>query len=269
MRQMMQIPLCALVLALNLRLNPGDQEELRRLGASYLKRPIHPIICRTDKTVLDGNRRVLGMRLELGEESDHPVDCVLTDEELRPEDILEIGLVTAMHRQALSDPEIYLGSKKLRAAHPEWQKKDLAAALDLHASMATMILAVDNLIPAAREQFLSGAFGFSIAYQISKVSEREQHELLAARSSGASRDEMRRQARRTCNSNGNGQAVRVGKIKCPLPSGMTVQISGDGIDLDQAIEAAQDWVKEAKRASDQGLDAKTFERVCRDKSKKG
>jgi hypothetical protein len=266
---MMQLPLCALVLALNLRLNPGDKEELRRLGASYLKRQIHPIICRTDKTVLDGNRRVLGMRLELGEDSDHPVECVATDEELRPEDILEIGLVTAMHRQALSDPEIYLGSKQLMAAHPEWQKKDLAAALHLHPSMATMILAVDNLIPAAREQFLGGAFRFSVAYEISKGAEREQHERLAARVAGTSRDEMRRQARRTRNSNGNGQAVKVKRIKIDLAGGLTATFSGKAVSLDQAIEAAAEAGKLMKRGQEKGWTAKTIQKMSADQAKGG
>jgi hypothetical protein len=267
---MMQLPLCALVLALNLRLNPGDEEEQRRLGASYLKRPIHPIICRTDKTVLDGNRRVLGMRLELGEDSDHPVECVMTDEELTPADILQIGLVTAMQRRGLSDPEIYLGSKKLMAANPEWQKKDLAAALDLHPSMATMIFAVDNLIPVAREQFLSGAFRFSVAYDISKGSEREQHDLLAARVTGMSREEMRRQARRSKNSNGK-PAVRVSRVKCQMPSGVCVTFAGEGegLSLDDLIETLTELLKEARKANDSGYSAKTFEKTLRDKSKAG
>ena len=63
--------------------------------------------------------------------------------------------------------------------------------------------------------------------------------------------------------------VRVGRIKCPLPCGATVQVSGEGISLDEAIEAAQEWIKEAKKASEQGLDAKTFQAVMRDKAKAG
>jgi len=34
------------------------------------------------------------------------------------------------------------------------------------------------------------------------------------------------------------------------------------------IEAMVELVKQAKRASEQGLDARTFERVCRDKARK-
>jgi len=61
--------------------------------------------------------------------------------------------------------------------------------------------------------------------------------------------------------------LKVSRIKCPLPSGATIQVSGESISLDDAIEAAQEWIKEAKKASEQGLDAKTFQAVMRDKAK--
>ena len=90
--------------------------------------------------------------------------------------------------------------------------------------------------------------------------------MLAVKLSGASRDAIEQAGRKTRNV--GKQAVRVARIKCPLTSGAVVQISGADISLDEAIEAAQEWVKEAKKASEQGLCAKTFERLCRDKAKK-
>ena len=59
--------------------------------------------------------------------------------------------------------------------------------------------------------------------------------------------------------------MRVSRIKCPLPSGSVVQVSGAEISLDDMIEAIAELLKEAKKASEQGLDCRTFERVCRDK----
>jgi hypothetical protein len=106
---------------------------------------------------------------------------------------------------------------------------------------------------------------------MSKVGEREQHELLAARVSGQIKNaqEVNRQARRTRNSNGNGQAVKVSRVKCLLPSGVCVTLAGDGegLTLDEVIESLQDLLKEAKKANDQGLDSKTFQAVLRDKSR--
>ena len=57
------------------------------------------------------------------------------------------------------------------------------------------------------------------------------------------------------------------RIKCPLPSGTVIQVSGAEIGLDEMIDAIAELLKEAKKASEQGLDARTFERVCKDKSK--
>ena len=50
--------------------------------------------------------------------------------------------------------------------------------------------------------------------------------------------------------------------------GATVVVSGEAISLEDMIEALGELMKEAKKASDRGLDAKTFERVCRDLAKK-
>jgi ParB family chromosome partitioning protein len=44
--------------------------------------------------------------------------------------------------------------------------------------------------------------------------------------------------------------------------------SGNGLSLDDLIESLGEAQKEAKKARDQGLDAKTFQAVLRDKSKK-
>src|SRR4029078_2212084 len=100
----------------NVRRSLGTDEELIALGNSYKKRPIHPLIAKLDGTLLDGWRRVNGL-LRIGESE---AEFLVTDEDLRPEEIVQIGLVTAMHRQALSDAEVYQGCKKLMQLHPHW-----------------------------------------------------------------------------------------------------------------------------------------------------
>jgi hypothetical protein len=266
---MMQLPLCALILAINLRLNPGDKEELRRLGASYRKRPIHPIICRTDKTVLDGNRRVLGLRLELGEDSDHKVDCVLTDEDLRPADIIEIQLVTAIHRASLTGWEKWQGCLKLMELHPEWQQVDLANFLNVTPGSVTHMLSPSKCLPVIQEGLKDGRIALADCYTMSKVSDAEQHAMFAAKLSGASPGELRRQARRTRNSNGNGQVVKVNRIKIELAGGLTVTFSGKAISLDQAVDAAAEAGKLMKRGQEKGWTAKTIQKMSADQAKGG
>ena len=238
-----------------------DQQSLRALGESMkTDGQLQPVGARPDGTLLWGERRFRAAQL-VGLAS---LNVVVIEKPLSESDSQVIHLSENLHRTDLSDPEVYLGVKDLAALNPTWLKKDLAAHLHKDASWVTRILAIDGLIPAAREAFLAGAFGLSVAYEISKASAQEQHELLAAKLSGASRDEIGRQGRKKRNGT---PAVRVGRIKCPLPSGAVIQVSGQEISLDDMIEALVELLKEAKKASEQGLDAKTFERVCKDKAK--
>lgn len=191
----------------------------------------------------------------------------ILDKPMSEDDVKILELTENIQRQDLEEREFYLAVKELAGRNPSWSRQELAAKIGKSASMMTRIFCIDDLIPAAREAFLAGAFGFSKAYAISKArSEQGQQAMLAAILSGASRDEAERQGRKQRNA--TAVAVKVSRIKCPV-SGAVVQISGEGLSLDDAIEAAQEWIKEAKKASEQGLDAKTFERVCRDRAKRG
>jgi len=68
--------------------------------------------------------------------------------------------------------------------------------------------------------------------------------------------------------NGEQATVRVQRVKCALPSGITVVVSGEGVSLDESIEALTETIKEMKRARDLGYTAKTFAAAMKDKSKK-
>jgi hypothetical protein len=133
--------------------------------------------------------------------------------------------------------------------------------------MVTRLRSVARCIPAVREALAGGAIGISDAYALSKADEREQTQLLALKLSGASRDQIETEVKKK-KRNGT-PAVRVSRIKCPLPSGSVVQVSGEEISLDDMIEAIAEVLKEAKKASEQGLDARTFQSVMvmRDKAK--
>ena len=246
----------------NVRRNLGTEEELIALGNSYKKRPIHPLIAKFDGTTIDGWRRVNGLVL-IGETE---AEFLVTDENLKTEEIVQIGLVSAMHRQALTDAEIYQGCKKLMQLHPQWLRKDLAAALDLDAPMVTKILSVDDLIAEAREVFLAGKFGFSVAYPISQLPAAEQMAVLNAKLNGGTRDEVVRQVKRA--RNGNKPTVKASRIRIDLASGVAVTLAakGSSLDLDQAIEAASEAHKLMKQGQQQGLTAKTIQKVSADRA---
>jgi ParB-like chromosome segregation protein Spo0J len=179
----------------NLRVHPGDEEELKRLARSYKKRPVHPLIARPDGTMLDGTRRVLGLRL-IGETE---AEFLITDEELRPEDILEIQLVTAIHRAGLTGYEKWQGCVKLMQLHPQWQQVDLADFLHLTPASITYMLSPSKCLPVIQEALKAERITLTDCYTMSKVSDPEQHDMLAAKLNGAKPDELRRQARRARN----------------------------------------------------------------------
>lgn len=176
-----------------------------------------------------------------------------------------LTLTENIQRQQLTDPEVYLGVKEIMRLHPAWQRKDLAEKLSLSPPMVTNILSVDGLIPAAREAFLAGAFGFSTAYEISQGDDAQQHQMLSLKLGGASRGALR-QARRKAN---GSDPVKVKRIKIETSLGITVTFSGNDLALDDAIEAAPEAAKIMEKGRKDGLTAKTIQQMSAEKAKGG
>jgi ParB family transcriptional regulator, chromosome partitioning protein len=145
--------------------------------------------------------------------------------------------------------------------------KDLAEFLHIDPSMVTRWMSPSKCIPAVQEALKEGKIGISDCYPISKLPESEQAPLLALKLSGASRDAIEQAGRRK-RTNGT-PAVKLARIKAVLPSGVVIVASGEGLTLDDLIESLGEAQREAKKAREQGLDAKTFSAVLRDKSRKG
>jgi ParB family chromosome partitioning protein len=237
------------------------KNELLELAESLIADgQFQPVGARPDGMLIWGGGRLAAAQLGgMKELSVIIADRVLSDTEIRI-----IQLSENLHRSSLADREVYLAVNELRTLNPTWLKKDFAAHLHKDPSMVTRIFAVDDLIPEAREAFLSGAFGFSVAYGISKATAEQQRLLLASKLSGVSRDEIERQGRKQRNGT---PAVRVSRVVCPLPCGAVVQVSGQKLSLDDMAAAIAELLKMAKRASGQGMCAKTFERMCQDQVK--
>jgi ParB/RepB/Spo0J family partition protein len=247
-----------------IRNDQGTEEELKALAQSWLSLPIHPIIVRPDLMCADGNRRLAGLEL-LGVKE---VEVFITDEDLTDDQLVEIALLSAVHRKGLNDYERVQAMKRIAAAHPDWSKKRLAEHLDMDPSMVGKMMPSGELISAVEEAFRAGRIGIGDRYNISLLSPADQHAPLELRLGGASRDEIARESRKRRNGKGAAQ-VRAGKIKCPLPSGIVITASGADLSLEDFIEALGAALKEAKKALEQGLDSKTFAAVVRDKAKAG
>ena len=172
------------------------KKELLELAESLITDgQFQPVGARPDGMLIWGGRRLAAAQLGGIKE----LSVIITDRLLSDTAIRIIQLGENLHRSSWADREVYLAVKELRTLNPTWLKKDFAAHLHKDASMITRILSVDDLIPEAREAFLDGAFGFSVAYGISKATAEQQHLLLASKLSGVSRDEIERQGRKQGN----------------------------------------------------------------------
>ncbi len=241
-----------------------DLEELRLLRDSLVKKQLVPLICRPTGLIIDGHRRWQAALLD-GKPTQ--LDTIIIEEELTEAQVKVMQLVTALHRADLTPFEVYAGCQEWRKHHPGATAKELAAAIDRTEAHVSKLLALDRCIPPVREAAASGKLGLSDWVAIAKVPEADQAALLAAKLAGASRDELERKGRQA--RHGGTPAVRVSRVKCSLPSGVSVTFAGQGagLTLDDIIETLSELLKEAKKANERGLDSKTFAAVMRDMSK--
>lgn len=238
------------------------EADLDRLGDDMLARGVlEPLLARPNGLLVDGWRRWLAAQRK----SIPELPVIITDKP--EEEIAGIRLATVFHKADLTAFEKARACADILAAHRGWQMKDLAAFLHLDPSSVTRWCSPSRCSPAWQQALKDGKVGISDCYAASKLPHEQQEALLAMKLAGASRDAIEQAGRKS--RNGKAATVRVGSIRCPLPSGTTVVVKGTDISLDDAIEALAELLKAMKKASEDGLDGKTFARVCADKAKRG
>ena len=192
---------------------------------------------------------------------------IVTDDVLTEAQIREIQFVSAFHRADLTAWDKAQAMAGIKADHADWSNRQLADHLAIDASMVPRLLAVFACIPQVAEAMKAGAIGLKAVYEISKVEHSDQAALLAKALNGSA-DAVAREGRKHRNGvTATATAVRLTRIRCELATGVQVVASGEAISLDDYIDSLADALKEAKKARDQGLDAKTWVSVMRDKAR--
>jgi len=240
-----------------------DKDELKALGQSLKKKQLVPVLARADGTVTDGNRRVFGAEIEGLEQ----LDVIISDEPMTPAQIVEIQLVTALHRADLTPYEQFLGFRDWLAQNSGGTAKELAAIIDRDPSTLVRILSLSKCIQAVQQAAAEDKLGPSEWYAISKVPEAEQEAMLAAKLAGASRDQLEQRGRKL--RNGEAPGIKVNRLRIPLGQGRSVTIAGSNLGLDDAIEMLQEALKSARKAQGENLDGKTWVAVMQQKAKAG
>ncbi|MHB1426819.1 MAG: ParB/RepB/Spo0J family partition protein [Gemmataceae bacterium] len=240
------------------------EADLRSLARSVMKRQMHPLIILPDDTILDGECRWRGLMLE---NADFEVDVIVVDRELAPGEVSELQLISAMHSTSLSPFDQALACKGWLDQNPGATAKELAGKIDRDASMLTRLNALWKTIPAVQKSAEEGKIGPKAWYQISLLLPAEQADLLEMYLAGTPAGQIAEFCRKKRTN--AAQAVKLSRIKAVLPSGVCLVASGQGLTLDDLIESLGEAQREAKKAREQGLDARTFQAVLRDKARKG
>jgi len=236
-------------------------DELRALGQSVIRKQRHPLLIRSDGTIFDGDGRCAGVLMI---DPDFELDCIVIDGDISEDEAVEIQLVTALHRADLKPYEIYCGFQEWLRAHPGATARELASAIDRSEASVSMTLSLSRCIKSVQEAAAQGKIGIKDWHAISQVAEDQQEAMLAAKLNGASAEQLKNLRK----SGGEQETVKVTRIKCEVPGKKaTITISGQNISLSSAIDIVAEWLREAKRAAEQGLSAKSFERVCKDKAR--
>ena len=236
-----------------------DKEARIATARSYLANPINFIVVTPAWKIIDGNRRLQGILEDTGSETMVPV-CI-TGEEISPLVSLEIMLQTAEHTKSLTDYQKFLG-------YSEWldttgsTARALSERLHLTESTLCRILTLSKCIPAVHEAAKAGRIVQSDWLAISKSD--EQAMTLGLRLSGEAknREQLERAAKAT--KKPKADTVRLAKVKCPLPSGVVIQLSGEEITLDECIESMGEALKMMKQAQSKSLHIKTAQRLWLD-----
>ncbi|MBC7819948.1 MAG: ParB/RepB/Spo0J family partition protein [Planctomycetaceae bacterium] len=239
-----------------------DEAELLRLGESLKVKQLQPVLCQPDGTIIAGERRLRAATL-VG--MTH-LEAKIADEPLSASEIRVWQLIENMQRADLTGYEQWLGCAELLDMNPGWKQKDLAERLHLSESMIVRLLSPSKCSEQWQEALRDGNVGISDCYAASKFQTAEQAGLLLLKLAGASRDAIEAAGRRS--RIGDTPVIRASKIKCPLASGVTVVVSGNDMSLDEVIDALVEASKEARKARDQGLHAKTFEASMRDRHRR-
>lgn len=252
----------------HIRERKRTEEELKALARSWLARPIHPIVCRPDLTVADGNSRLDGLEL-LGEAE---VEVFVTADDLTDDEMTEIGLVTAYHRAPLEPYEQAKALKAMKDAR-KISSKELAAKLNMPEPKVSRLLALWSCQPEVIEAAKSGLIGETDWAEIGQVKGDLQLGSLDLRLRGASRDELRqhvREQKTKATKKTQAPASPIGdlarRIKLPPVGKATVLVAAEGkdaegkgeeISLDEALEAVRQAERHIKAAMAKGISART------------
>jgi ParB-like chromosome segregation protein Spo0J len=241
-----------------------NDAKLRHLGNNILQLGmLNPIECLPDGEIISGLHRWLAV-MPLDAIDDVPVRIIsdpITDKKIRIRRLSE-----NLQRSDLSFHDKYLECREFKKDEPDITSKELAVLLDVDASTITRYVCLDDCIEAVQLAAMERRIGMKACYEIAKEPAERQAELLEEALAGGAKQVTKARRKPT----GTVPGAKSSKIKVVLASGVVITIGGgESLSLEDAIAELSEALSEMRKAEKQGLDAKTFMAVCRDRAKAG
>lgn len=244
-----------------IRQDLGSEAELRNLGESLRERQLSSLGALANGDLIFGFRRLAGAKLVgLAE-----LEVRIYSEPLSEAEIKLIQLTENIHRLDMSPPEKWAAYEQIRALHPHWSAKELAAHLKLDPPAITKWLSPSKCIKPWQEAFKEGRVLISDCYVASQASGDQQLELLSLKLSGASRDVLKRSLAKI-KAAPEVPGARSSRISVGLSEGTKIVIAGPNLSLSDVIDRLAECLDAAKKGLKEHLDARTWQSVMRDKA---
>ncbi len=227
----------------------SDLGDLTGLIASIKEHGVQqPIAIMEDGTVITGHRR-----LEASKQTGKTTIPAMIHAMLDALTVKLMRLTENLQRADMDERDIFRSCLELEAEGVS--RSDIAKGLGKSPASVTRYLSPKECAPDALEAFLAGKLTLG---QMDKIRTSTQpRDLMGLFLNGETQERAARKAKPK-------DAVRVEKVKIPLPTGNVVVVSGDGVSLEDAIEAMDEAKKAISAAIKRGLNSKTAQQVFKD-----
>jgi ParB/RepB/Spo0J family partition protein len=202
--------------------------------------------------VVVGERRVRAARLaKLAE-----IPVIIEEKPLCEGDVLHRQLVENIQRIELLPMERARGLERLIEA-TGWTIKDAAAKCGLSSSTATKLLSLLSLPADIQQRIDCGEIPWSSGYELSRVSDASRQGELATRvaEGEATRDFVAIEGGWP-HSNGEGSNRACKRIQFVMQTGQTISVTGSDLTVEDVVAAAEEMLRQTRRAARRGLDIK-------------
>jgi ParB family transcriptional regulator, chromosome partitioning protein len=149
-----------------------------------------------------------------------------------------------------------------------WNASTVATKLGFSNATVSRLLALRELPETIREQVNRGEIPLSAASRLARVEDEETQTTLATdvASGTLTRDGLAGAIRSAQKANGSSQSG-ISRVCCKLPTGSSVTVAADSLNLEDFITALEEVLSKARKARTQGIEVSTLAKMFRDQAR--